>query len=208
MKTRYLIGIIILVVNLVFVGSVSAQMSLLQTSPADGDVGVALDATLSFTFNQPIDENAEFPFEMEDTFFLGIELHPMPEEPADTIFSPDNTTVNFVNPQFQPDTKYVVLLIGAKSASTGETLDRPYVISFTTGSALPERTVSGTVTATDPIDAVVMLNVFGDEGQIVTMAATVVDANDGTYSIPYVAEGTYNMGMVVKDTDGDGAIIA
>ena len=69
MKTRYLIGIIILVVNLVFVGSVSAQMSLLQTSPADGDVGVALDATLSFTFNQPIDENAEFPFSGKVVFY-------------------------------------------------------------------------------------------------------------------------------------------
>lgn len=192
--------------SLILVGVTGAQMTFVQSTPADGGVSVDTVVTLSLTFNQAIDTTAGFELE-EGEFFLGIELYPLSKigEPDSITLSPDSMTVYFVNLQLWPDTKYVLVLSGARSV-TGDLLDKPYVINFTTGASLPENAVSGTVTYAggDPTNTVVALLTMGEEGPEYA-GATVVSAADGLYAIPFVEQGEY-LGGAILDDNGNGVL--
>jgi methionine-rich copper-binding protein CopC len=184
---------------MILAGSAVAQMSMVSSYPADGDVSVPTLVTFHLTFSQPIDDTVEF-----DEFFLSLEMFPLNEGGGDVLtFSPDKKTVYFHDLQLLSDTKYLVLLMGAKS-TTGVSLDKPYVITFTTGSSLPTNTVSGTVSfpGGDPTNTFVGLLEMGEDGPEY-FAGTVVQASNGAYTIPYVEAGDYFIGAI-KDSDGDG----
>ena len=188
-----------LILSLILAGSAVAQMSMVSSYPADGDVSVPTLVTFQITFNQPIDDTVVF-----DEFFLAIEMFPFQEGGGDVVdFSPDKKTVYFHNMQLLSDTKYLVMLMGAKS-TTGGSLDQPYVITFTTGSSLPTNTVSGTVSypGGDPTNTFVGLLDMSEDGPEY-FAGTVVPASNGAYTISYVEIGDYFVGAL-KDTDGDG----
>jgi len=186
----------------------SAQLSLVSFSPADGATSVALDASLSFTFSAPIDTTVHF--RLTDGFFIAAEIFPEPDDPLDIRVSADRRTID-IDFLWQPDTRYVGLLSGA-TGDLGESLDRPYAFTFSTGPTLPGATVSGTANfgGDSPNGAVVTLlpaavnsSVF-DGGNPVTPAAwTVVTDASGAYTVPYVPAGEYLV-VLGSDVDGDG----
>ncbi len=196
-----------LLISLIFVCSLSAQISLVSSFPADGATSVDTASTLSLTFNQPVDVSANFEgLDMDEGFFLGLQLFPLGKsgEPDSITFSFDFKTVYFHNFHLWAETKYVVMLLGAKAAC-GDSLDKPYVINFTTGASLPTNTVSGTVAyAGDPTNSFVSLLSLetGGEGPNF-LASTVVSSPSGFYTIPYVETGDYG-GLAILDANLDG----
>ncbi|MDZ7310398.1 MAG: T9SS type A sorting domain-containing protein, partial [candidate division KSB1 bacterium] len=102
-----------------------------------------------------------------------------------------------------PDTRYVVGILGARS-TTGQSLDKPAVFTFTTGGALPKATVSGNVTypGGDPTGTMIALfrNLFTDDNP---EALAVVSSAAGSYTVKYVPAGTY-WPVALKDLDKSG----
>jgi hypothetical protein len=114
--------------------------------------------------------------------------------------SDDLRTVTVSGFPITPDTRLTVLLAGAKSQA-GDFLDRPYVITFSTGSSLPTGSFSGQVnfSGSDPADALVALferSFF--EGDPVAVGVV-----NSPYTVNYVPDGVYYP-MALKDTNGDG----
>lgn len=190
------------------------QLSLVSSTPSHGDTGVDTLLTLVLEFSAPLDTTVTFD-EPED-FFLGIEIFPADsagEPQGDILLSPDSTTVTVEDLPLTPNTKFVVVLIGAQSAA-GEPLDRPYAFTFTTGGSLPEGSVSGTVSypGGDPEGTAVGLfleNPFApgddeeEDGAPDLESATVIPLSGNTYTIDYVPAGSYFV-LGFKDANLDG----
>lgn len=177
-----------------------AQLTLVSSQPDDGDVNVATPATFVLTFSAPLDTSARF--DEPENFFLGILIFPEDStgEPGNIELSQDLRTVTVSGFPITPDTRITILVTGAKSQA-GDLLDRPYIITFSTGSSLPAGSFSGQVDfpGSDPSGAVVVL--FGEtlfEGDPV--AAGVANS---PYTVNYVPDGTY-FPMALKDTNGEG----
>ena len=193
---------------------VYGQLSLVSSTPSHGDTGVDTLLTLVLEFSAPLDTTVTFD-EPED-FFLGIEIFPSDsagEPEGDILLSPDSTTVTVEDLPLTPDTKFVVVLIGAQSAA-GEPLDRPYAFTFTTGGSLPAGSVSGTVSypGGDPEGTAVGLfleNPFApgdddeEDGGPDLEAGTVVPLSGNTYTVDYVPAGDYFV-LGFKDANLDG----
>ena len=178
------------------------QLTLESSLPVDGATTVSSPVTFQFTFNSALDTTARF--HEPDGFFLNVEFFPEDSlgDPQDITLSPDLRTVTVSGLEFPPDTRLTLLLSGAKNIS-GDFLDRPYVINFTTGSTLPTGSVSGEVTfpGNTASGAVVVLfgeDSFDDEPLFVGVA-------NSPYTINFVADGTYTV-FSVKDTNEDGEI--
>jgi len=178
------------------------QLSVVSTIPTDGATSVDTAATFEFTFSAPLDTSARFAWPPE--FFLGLALIPdtLVGEPDSIALSPDLKTVRVFNLHLWPQTRYVFGILGARS-TTGQLLEKPAVITFTTGTALPTATVSGTITypGGDPTGTVVALfrNLFEENPE----ALSVVSSSTGTYTVNYVPGGTY-WPVAVKDVDRSG----
>jgi len=193
---------------------VYGQLSLVSSTPAHGDTGVDTLLTMVLQFSAPLDTTARF--EEPGDFFLGIEIFPADssgEPQGDIILSPDSTTVTVQDLPLTPDTKFVVLLTGARSAA-GEPLDRPYGFTFTTGDSLPEGSVSGTVSVPpgDPGGTAVGLFYqppFGpgddddDDGGPDLEAGAIVPLSSDTFTVDFVPEGDYFV-LGFKDVNQDG----
>ena len=97
--------------------SAAAELRLVSTVPTDGDVSVAVDGTVSMTFDAPIDTTALFK-QSGGPHYLGMELYPLDKSsrPDSTTFSPDMKTVFFHDVHLFFDTQYVLVVTGAKSA--------------------------------------------------------------------------------------------
>ena len=165
-----------------------AQFTLVSSTPVDGAVNVPSPATFHFTFSSALDTTARF--EEPDDFFLAIEI--FPEDTAqiepEINMSSDMRTVFVSGVELQADTRFTVLLTGARSQG-GEALDRAYVFNFSTGATLPAGTVSGNVTLDgNPADgALVALfaELFEDDPMHVGVATS------SSFTINYVPDGTY-----------------
>jgi hypothetical protein len=188
------------VILLGVIAPLQAQLTLVSTQPQDGQVNVATPATFVLTFSAPLDTSARFA-EPED-FFLGILIFPEDAtgEPADIQLSEDMRTVTVSGFPLTDDTKFSIIVTDAKSQS-GVSLDRPYIVTFSTGSSLPSGSFSGQVNFAggNPNGAVVVL--FGEglfNGE--PIAAGVANSS---YTVNYVPNGTY-FPMALKDTNGDG----
>jgi hypothetical protein len=165
-------------------------------------------------FSAPLDTTARF--EEPGDFFLGLEIFPADssgDPQGDIILSPDSTTVTVQDLPLTPDTKFVVVLTGARSTA-GEPLDRPYGFTFTTGDSLPEGSVSGTVSypAGDPGGTAVGLFIeppFGpgeddeDDGGPDLEAGAIVPLSSDTYTVDFVPAGDYFV-LGFKDVNQDG----
>lgn len=114
----------------------------------------------------------------------------------------DLKTVQLFNLHLRPNTRYVFGILAARG-TTGQLLDRPAVITFSTGPALPTASVSGTIAypGGDPTGTMVALfsHLFGEEPQ----ALGVVSSSTGSYNLNYVLGGTY-WPMALKDVNRTG----
>ncbi len=190
-----------LFVTLLLSATASAQFSVVASNPQDGETSVPTTVDFQLTFSAPLDTSARF--DEEDDFFLAIELFPedTTAEP-DLQLSEDLTTFTASGIQLQSDTRYIVLLTGARSQA-GEFLDRPYVVTFTTATSLPAGSVAGEVTFPDGDPAGAVLALFGEslfDDDIVSMTVA-----NSPYTMNYVPDGQYTL-LAVQDTDGDGEL--
>ncbi len=187
-----------------------AQFLITTSSPSDGATGVSTALTLQLVFNEPVDTLASIP--PGNDGFLGIAVYPDPGPPAGIRPSPDGLSVE-LDWTLAQDTRYLVLVTGARS-TPGHPLDRPYGITFTTGTTLPSGIISGQVDSDDgEVDgAVVNLipvnrsTAGTDAALLQPVAAAVVVGSDGAYTVRHVPEGTYVV-AAAKDRDLDGDLL-
>jgi len=185
------------------------QMQLMLYSPDHGSTGLGTDVTIELVFSDPIDTTAEY--DISDGFYLGIEMMPQPDEEPTILLSNGDRTLT-VHLELEPDTQYWVYLSGAMS-TTGQSLDRPHVFTFSTGAVLPAGSISGRISYDDGnvLHAIVGASPYGslfsaeeDEGDgSPVMALTVVTDPAGAYTIDYVPDGE-NMLLAFQDTNSDG----
>ena len=182
-----------------------APLQVISTFPADNAVSVSAATTvLSMTFDVPVDTST-FRFNGKDTPDGGLFWN------VDSIkgvsFSPDHQTV-YLSVMLSAGKAYFVCLLNAKS-STGSPLAHPVGYHFTTAASFPPFSVSGNISAgstgLSPAYALVVLSRTPvGNGQEDFVAGTLADAG-GTYSIPYVEDGTY-YSVAAMDVNGDGQI--
>jgi hypothetical protein len=179
-----------------------AQLWVTSTQPADGTTHVSTSTSFSIEFSLPIDETADFSW---PSFFLNLYIlgdSSFVLNTADVSVSGDKKTVSLNNQTLQPDTKYTLIVMAARSTGL-DSLEEPHVFTFTTGSSLPLGSISGKVDygGQDPRGAVVQL--LSDRDLLTPIGATVIDQADGSYTIPWLDYDAYYP-VVVKDLDRDG----
>jgi hypothetical protein len=178
-----------------------AQLTVVSLSPSDGSTHIAADAVFEIVFSEPLDTTARYPW--PEKFYLGLFLNPdtLTSDPDSVVITPDLKTVRVYGLDFQPDTRYVVGILGARSL-TGDDLEMPAVATFTTAAALPGAAVSGVITCDNPTGTVVAL--FGEMfGEGNPEAAVVMQDASGVYTIPYIPPGTY-FPVALKDVNKSG----
>jgi len=184
--------------------SSAAELLLVSTVPADGDVSVAVDGTISMTFNEPIDTTALFKH-TGGPHYLGIQFYPFDKSgrPESTTFSPDMKTVHFHDMHLALETQYVLVVTGARSVS-GDSLRKPFTVTFTTGASLPMGKVVGKVHAASgsPVNALVQLfRMTFDRTDV--YACSRVDMENGEYALYHVPPGKY-LALAISDANRDG----
>ena len=195
---------------MVFVYPAFGQLQLTSFSPDHGSTDVGTDVAIELVFSDPLDTSAQY--DITNGFYLGIEVIPEPaDSPTTELTNGDRmVTAHFV---LETDTQYWVFLSGAQS-TTGQSLDRPYVFTFSTGTVLPTGSVSGQVTYVggEALYTAVGLTKPGsmfqdDEGENGSdedvNAFAVVRDPSGVFTIDYVAAGEYIL-MAIQDTNQDG----
>lgn len=180
-----------------------APLSIVSTVPANGAKNVPLTTTITITFSEPVDTSTMN--QMKDAVFSNIQ-----DSTTQPYYSADGKTFIASNVHLNSNTAYFVLFSFAKGWD-GSKLASPYVFYFTTGSSFPSDSVSGTVvsgsTGVSPQNAFVGLansnprTSKNNNGPDFAMTAIVHD--DGTFTIPYVSNGTY-FPLAAKDVDNDG----
>ncbi|MBN2009244.1 T9SS type A sorting domain-containing protein [candidate division KSB1 bacterium] len=164
-----------------------------STTPGNGDVQFPSDGTLSIIFSKSV--NDEITFDYPNDFFLNLTMEPdsLIGEPDSIWLSEDKTTVFVQNLHLESNQSYLMIINKAVSQD-GDTLDAPYVMTFTTGDALPSATISGNVELSDggnPVGTLIMLMdgpIFEDQGM---PAAGLVSAEGGSYNVSYIPPGVY-----------------
>lgn len=183
------------VLILLFAAPLSGQFSLISTSPSHGTTGVDTLATLSLTFNAPVDTTARFAYPGE--FFLSLFFFPdsLVGEPDTITLSSDLKTVTIQGLHLAPETNYLFVIVDGVSLA-GDSLDQPYPFLISTGPALPNGMVSGAVNYPGSSAEGSMVFFFernplepGGGGTIRNGA--VVGGSSGSYSADFMPGGTY-----------------
>jgi hypothetical protein len=116
-------------------GSGSGATILLDyvTTPADGAVGVALDAQVLIDFNQPMNEIRFTPTTVRVTDYAGaiLERQLFYDQATDTLVLSGTETT----PLFKPSTPYEVRLSDRLQAMDGQMLETPRTFGFATAAA-------------------------------------------------------------------------
>jgi hypothetical protein len=208
------LGLVLFIGCLTLALPASGQLSLISSTPSDGDTDVDTLLTLVLEFSAPLDTTVRF--EEPGDYFLGFQVFPadsVGEPGGDMTVSADSTTVTVSDIPLTADTKFVFVLTGAKNAA-GDPLDRPYGFTFTTYSSLPEGSVSGTVSypGGDPGGTAVGLFIeppFGggdddeDDGGPDLEAGAVIPLSSDSYTVNFVPGGHYYV-LGFKDINQDG----
>lgn len=196
-----------------FTTSLTAQIKLVSSSPADGDFAVNQDSIV-LEFNLPVMIDPEDP-EWSGFYFF---IEPEEKVTLDSItVSEDYTKVTF-HVQLEDDTDYIAILEKVIGIN-GENLESPHIIQFTTADQAGEFTVSGQLTpaeldklksTSDSYNGVVVVlspnpfdldldydddyeydEDYSEEEEFIPLFATTVDTLTGEYEISGVREGTY-----------------
>jgi methionine-rich copper-binding protein CopC len=190
---------------LTFWGAAQAQFTVQNFSPAHGLTNVPLSTTIEVTFSAPLDAQNFNPAD-SDTYPFNIELQPDSAETqgANPVLSNNNMTVS-IQAQLKADTRYTVLVIGARSA-TGQPLDKPVAFTFTTGNSLPTGSISGNITYTAGTPEGTVVAAFGGSlfGNDQLVCYSIADAS-GNYTIEFMPAGDF-FTAAIKDTDLDSDI--
>ena len=118
------------------------------TTPADGAVGVALDAQVLIDFNQPMNEIRFTPTTVRVTDYAGaiLERQLFYDTATDTLVLSGTETT----PLFKPSTPYEVRLSDRLQALDGQILETPRTFGFATAAA-PSEFYSELATAYAPV---------------------------------------------------------
>lgn len=176
-----------------------SQVTIVSTNPANNAVNVPLSTTISITFSTAVDTNA---FNTQEWVFINVDVGQSYFNSGGTVLSAPVT--------LQPNTAYFIAVYYAKGMN-GSVMTQPYVVHFTTGSSFPLNSVSGTIssgsTGVIPANSIVaLMNKPIDQSENGPDFSAWGTVNiDGSYTIPYVANGTY-WPLAAKDADNDGEI--
>lgn len=202
-KDVVVMGDSIIVNNASVTGVDLTFFDIVSFQPANLSTNVPLNTTISMTFSEPLDTMAMK--ESEDSWFSNI------DSIASSGFSADGKT-SYAQAVLKPNTTYFIAFMYVKS-KYGGVITSPQIFYFTTGAALEPLSVSGTVssgsTGISPAGAIVGLAKIdfmnkNTDGTPPFGGWGIVN-NDGTFTIPYVPNGTY-WPMAAKDVDHDGKI--
>ena len=176
-----------------------AQLTIVSTYPANNATNVPLNITLSTTFNTAVDTTT---FAWNQSVFSNIDSSGKP------YFSPDGKTVS-TDVYLKANTMYFAAIIYAKGRDDSK-LQAPGVMYFTTGAAFPPYSVSGTVfsgsTGVSPQNSIVGISKISPMENDNPFFVSWANVNsDGTFTIPYVVNGTY-WPIAAKDVNNDGSI--
>ncbi|MDK9701197.1 MAG: T9SS type A sorting domain-containing protein [bacterium] len=194
-------GIILLTVFSIAICA-HAQLTITSSTPANFATGVALTTTVSFTFSAALDTTIRY----ESGYPVGISG---PEDDSLIVtgasISGDLRTVSIQVMQ-RPTTDYVWMVTGARSQS-GQDLQIPYMLNYTTSTSYGVRTVSGTVTyplgnANRAVAGLLNRRIFEDNGRLL-IGTNVSTAN--SYSISNVRSGVF-WPVCAIDLNSDGEI--
>lgn len=184
-----------LLLILLFAAPLFGQFSLLSTTPPHGTAGVDTLATLSLTFNAPLDTTARFAYPGE--FFLSLIFFPdsLVGDPDTITVSSDLKTVTIQGLHLAPETNYLFVIVDGVSQS-GDSLDQPYPFLISTGPALPNGTVSGAVNypGGTPESSMVFFferNPLEPGGGGTIRNGAVAGGSSGGYSADFMPGGTY-----------------
>lgn len=221
MKKRLLL---FLAITFLLTGVGFAQFSVVSSTPSNEATGVSMTTNISFTFNAAIDTSQHFGF---NGWALDVfDISPSSDLTITGItYSTDLKTATFhVTHSASEDFSWIILTARDKS---GQYLDRPYVLNYSTSTTSGSDKVSGTLTfnGTHPHNAVVGLTTtpptylanplkMVSSGSATTSSVNIggaptilytanVSSTDGTYTITNVKNGTYYP-LAVEDVNGDG----
>jgi methionine-rich copper-binding protein CopC len=189
---------------MVCTGMLFAQFSVVSVQPANNAVNVSLLTTVSITFTEAIDTNA-MNNDGEKGWYTNI------DSTVAYGYSADQKTA-WSTHVLKPNTAYFYAFSYVK-AKSGALITSPHVYYFTTGATFPPYSVSGTLSGgssgISPAGSVVALSTIDfmntqTEGPPPFAGWANVNAN-GTYTIPYVSNGTY-WPLAAKDVNGDGML--
>jgi hypothetical protein len=178
--------------------------TIVSTTPGDLDTNVGLSSNITITFSEPVNQS-----------FFEAGLRPYPLSGFSTTWSNDDRTVT-LNP-WEPllaDQQYVLAIDPRRVFDVaGNHIEGLQVVRFTTGSALENGSIHGTLAgeprseAADPAGATVVVttrSMFNESISTQTLGSAIVMAN-GTYTISYLPDGKY-FPFALLDTNGDGLL--
>ncbi len=195
---------------LILVPACFAQLTLISTTPADHTVNLPTTTTFSFTFSAALDTAIRYPQGypigtaemMQDSMIV-----------ENYMISADLRTITF-SVQLTANTDFTILLLTARSA-TGQLLDHPHALNFSTRRTSGIYSVSGNITMSGNFiaDAVVGLFTyppFGNDGGRLEIGS--VSGTGGNYTLSSVRPGVYypicaldaNHNGDIRNEDGDG----
>lgn len=191
MKKQLLIAVFCMLSTSLF-----AQVQLVSSNPANGDIAVDQDSIV-LEFNQPVIVDTEDPEWSGFFFFLEPELTVQ----HNGISVSDDQTKVTIYVDLAADTDYL-MGIGGITGTSGESLDTPYLIQFTTYDQAGEYTITGTVPeGNNGVSVFLSMTPFGldfgfeedsaETKDFVPVYGAVIDTTTGEYVISGVREDTY-----------------
>ncbi len=183
--------------SLLLLQSATAQVMLISSSPADGSVNVALTGPLRLTFSAALDTSVSF---AGTGAFLAYEVFP---EPRNARFKPPEVTSDLRSValpwgQLTPQARYVFVLRQAHSI-TGETLLRPYVLTFSTGQSLPSGQITGKVSDLPLERENIIVGLLRTHESRLTLAAAGV--SNGEFHLQHLEPGVF-WPVAVRQSEG------
>ncbi len=206
MKKLTIILSLVLTANL----ALAQGFYLISTDPAEGAVNVPQSATISFTFDAPLDTTWQFGDDDEGLMPIAV-LGPEPEDSVEVIewwVSPDLTTISIQVEHYMEGNIFWLVMLAYNDI--GEPLTEPVCLHYSTSGTMGPWTVSGTIDAgeLDPTYTAVGLMeipLFSDDEGGCLYAGTLVPDDSGEYTIPYVSNGIW-WPVAAYDLNGDGDI--
>lgn len=179
----------------VFIGVRGSTLSILETFPASGATGVAVDSDIRITFNEAIQKHGDF---------VSVEgdIHPEPLSDDDDItfsLEEEGTVLVLTGMRFAENTSYTINISSAFSRN-GSTLTDPVQVTFSTGATVVELgSLAGSVTLDSDVRFVGTVYLFDADGERIQEARV---NDNGSFSFNAVFEGEYTIVAEAATEDG------